>query len=600
MTTLINADTITGGAIITGDASGNLALQSGGVTGLTVSAGGAVTFNGPVNGNGGGGATPSGSVTLTAASGGAQAITTTTYGQKVTLPNATTLAEGSNIYNINNLGAYPLKIVNNAGSTLGFVFPNCPVTVGLADNSTAAGTWSLVGAEPYAPVALVFSTDLYNKTAAATARKTVVIDANRTLILLGNSTLYGIIYDASTLLWGAVTTIRSGTIIHFEAILSATDEVLVTTSIGTSMNGVVLTLSGTTITVGSETSVTLSTNDGGSVTAGNLIAVGSSFVITYDASTLQMRAITISAGTVTIGSATILNGTNATASANIYTTAVSSSVVLVLSNTAANTFYATPYTISGTTITAGSTATYSSPAADQYQVRPISNGARTAVCITGSSSFVIGLIISVTGTTASISSAQLTNDGTADPSLIATIVSGSKLILLHGANNGRSNILTDNAGTASAGTQIGPTLPLSTVVPISANATTNLATFYTATAATNAGRVVLNFTGSSPILVDYDWQSGGTSNFSTATALNYKQTFTPTLLIGSSSYVWNGVVTGQKAVAIGENNFSSFYAKFLPIDTPINSITQNKVIVYDTSYGNSTRFGTLQIIESIS
>jgi len=50
MTTFINADTVTGGAIITGDASGNLALQSGGVTGLTVSSGGAVTFTGAVNG----------------------------------------------------------------------------------------------------------------------------------------------------------------------------------------------------------------------------------------------------------------------------------------------------------------------------------------------------------------------------------------------------------------------------------------------------------------------------------------------------------------------------------------------------------------------
>ena len=51
MTTIINADTITGGAIITGDASGNLALQSGGVTGLTVSSGGAVTFSGAVSGS---------------------------------------------------------------------------------------------------------------------------------------------------------------------------------------------------------------------------------------------------------------------------------------------------------------------------------------------------------------------------------------------------------------------------------------------------------------------------------------------------------------------------------------------------------------------
>jgi hypothetical protein len=40
MTTFINADTATGGAIITGDASGVLALQAAGVTKLTVAAAG--------------------------------------------------------------------------------------------------------------------------------------------------------------------------------------------------------------------------------------------------------------------------------------------------------------------------------------------------------------------------------------------------------------------------------------------------------------------------------------------------------------------------------------------------------------------------------
>lgn len=40
MTTLINADTVVGGAIITGDASGSLGLQAAGVTKLTVNSSG--------------------------------------------------------------------------------------------------------------------------------------------------------------------------------------------------------------------------------------------------------------------------------------------------------------------------------------------------------------------------------------------------------------------------------------------------------------------------------------------------------------------------------------------------------------------------------
>lgn len=43
MTTLINADTVVGGAIITGDASGELGLQAAGTTGLSIVSGGNVT-----------------------------------------------------------------------------------------------------------------------------------------------------------------------------------------------------------------------------------------------------------------------------------------------------------------------------------------------------------------------------------------------------------------------------------------------------------------------------------------------------------------------------------------------------------------------------
>ena len=44
MTTTINADNVTGGAIVTGDSSGNLGLQAAGTTLLTLS-GDIVTFN---------------------------------------------------------------------------------------------------------------------------------------------------------------------------------------------------------------------------------------------------------------------------------------------------------------------------------------------------------------------------------------------------------------------------------------------------------------------------------------------------------------------------------------------------------------------------
>lgn len=50
MTTTINADNITGGAIVTGDASGALALQGAGNTGITISSAGVPTLTTPVLG----------------------------------------------------------------------------------------------------------------------------------------------------------------------------------------------------------------------------------------------------------------------------------------------------------------------------------------------------------------------------------------------------------------------------------------------------------------------------------------------------------------------------------------------------------------------
>ena len=50
MATILNADTVVGGAIVTGDASGALALQGAGNTGITISSAGVPTLTTPVLG----------------------------------------------------------------------------------------------------------------------------------------------------------------------------------------------------------------------------------------------------------------------------------------------------------------------------------------------------------------------------------------------------------------------------------------------------------------------------------------------------------------------------------------------------------------------
>jgi len=70
MATTINADTVTGGAVVTGDASGQLALQAAGVTKLTVASGG-VTLASPLPvASGGTGATSLSGIAVGNLSGG--------------------------------------------------------------------------------------------------------------------------------------------------------------------------------------------------------------------------------------------------------------------------------------------------------------------------------------------------------------------------------------------------------------------------------------------------------------------------------------------------------------------------------------------------
>ena len=66
MPTTINADTIVGGAVVTGDTSGELELQSAGTTAVSISTGQVVTFtNTPVISGGANVVTTTGSQTLT-------------------------------------------------------------------------------------------------------------------------------------------------------------------------------------------------------------------------------------------------------------------------------------------------------------------------------------------------------------------------------------------------------------------------------------------------------------------------------------------------------------------------------------------------------
>lgn len=553
--------------------------------------------------SGSGGATASGNVTLTNTSDGAQSITTTAYGQSVTLPDATTMPEAGNNYNITNVGPYPLTIKANGGNILGFLYQGQSAMVGLASNATAAGVWTITSIDLMAVTANLWATALYNLSVA----KRTAIDSNRTLITLGSGTsnLYGVVYDASSQTWGTPTLIRTSAGNHV-ALLYTTDRVLVCSCNGTTaFEAVVLSLSGTTITVNTAATATLSANLSAQSMA-NLVAVGSSYVVSYrvDTPAAQIRAMTISGTTVTIGSATVLSGTTVTSGSYLYLTAVTTSVLLTIGITAGSTIYATPYTISGTTISLGTGATIAVNAStDKFRVLPISSGARWVIAYLNSAGTGMdAAVISVSGTTATTSTVTACTSGTWAISNMAMFVTGSKLVIYQ-ASTGRANIVTDSSGTASAGTAI--TVPGTTSYLVEfVRVDSNIATFVVANSSNLATMAVrLTVSGTSAVLTEaFRFNDGMTQSFPSLNGAPYSTARSVAYSLGTLCYSAAGISTGARRLLVsGAGATSTEITRFFPAIDPSTALPgdNNEFWLYQSDVGDGAS-GQIQRVQGIT
>lgn len=453
------------------------------------------------NAIGSGGTTASGNVTLTSSSDGAQSVTPSAFGQYVTLPDATTmLTESSVLFAIANTGDYDLGIKNSAGTQLGWIKPRQTALIGLASNATAAGVWTLANVEKVGMTAEFLNTSL----AAGSMLQIVTVDANRTFFLILATNLYGLIYDASTLTWGSVTLIRS-TVSKAACCLSTTNQILVAScSSTTAFEAVTLTLSSTTITPNTAATATL----GGNINAMNtqsisgdvgLVAVGSTFICSYGRATnvTALRGMTISGTTVTIGSELALTPTVATAS-QIFS--VNSTTGLAVNGDATN-VHAMPFTVSGATVSAGTNATTAGTSTANKCV-PFGSG---NFAVFYNNTTLYGGVIKLTGSVAAISALSLINQSISSPStaLEVSVVSTTKMLATYGSTTQYANILTDTSGTASAGTQISflSTGSINTRLIISGN---------TVRTGNGAYQYVFDCSGSSPVLSKYEGDDGGT------------------------------------------------------------------------------------------
>ena len=403
-----------------------------------------------IGGTGTGATESSGSIVLTSASMALQSVTTTAYGQSVTLPSATTLTTGIPIFAIANRGAFPLLIIDNAGTLLGFVPVAGYVLCSVANIGTAAGVWDLAGEIAYAPDAggsVTFGT----AETAFTNLVAVTLDTTRVLFLMsGTAAVQSVVYDFSTGTFGTPALVRTGSIAaKVLAIKSATNQVLVVTCIATAMESVVLSISGTAITVNTALATTIAGTVGlvGDPAIGSTITqVGSSYVVPYAYGTITViRSMTITGTTVAIGAELTLSG-DKNYPAIMY--AVGSVCVAF---TRDGSIYVTPVTISGTTQTIGTLATIVANN-NQFIVQAI--GTRWALVHNGAGTKFSGSIVSLTGTTATASTVQL-NAGTTGGGSFAMKINGSNIVCVSydsATNAINANVMTDTAGTASAGT----------------------------------------------------------------------------------------------------------------------------------------------------
>ncbi len=377
-------------------------------------------------------------------------ITPTSYGVTVTLPDATTCSVGGPLHCIDNRGAYPVRVCNTSGTLLGFVFAGVVSYIALDNNSTAAGVWNISNNEVVGASAQLLTTNI------AVIDACIDLGSNQELLIgrgVSNANCYSVVYNRSTNTFGNVTLVRTATFKDsvISAVLSATNQVLVVSVAvsSTSFEAVTLSVTGTTITVNTAATATLSANISAFADGCGLIAVGSSFVTSYTVTTpaAQIRALSISGTTVTIGAASVLTGT-----AGGLIAAAANHVIAV--STATTTLTTTPYLVIGSTLTTGIGTTTTSGTMTLNKLFAL--GTRWATCYNDGGIVPMGGIISLNATgngTTTISTVNVLGAG-AGTLQDAIVVSNSKVLMLANSTTNNANILTDTAGTASAGTAI--------------------------------------------------------------------------------------------------------------------------------------------------
>jgi hypothetical protein len=273
------------------------------------------------------------------------------------------------------------------------------------------------------------------------------------MIIYSTASAHAVVWNSSTNTFGTPILVRTANLLNIQSVALAkvsTTSVLVCSNTGTALETVVLTVSGSTITVGTAVATTLGATSVFIIPNTRLVTVGSSYVLNYYTSADSLpkfRAITVSGATPSVGSELAYAG--GTVSTMHHSYAQSSSILLHFSMTSSATVYALPITVSGTTLTAGTAATVSTT--NSTIVTGALSNSRYALFYSNTTGR--GAVVSVAGSVATISTAATTMSISGWTPQMQ--VFGNQAFILNGTTaSDNINVITDTAGTATLGTDL--------------------------------------------------------------------------------------------------------------------------------------------------
>ena len=405
MASTINSDngvvSGTSGLKSTADTSGVLALQSNGTTGLTlntslaigVGSGNSTGTSGQLLTSAGSGAAPtwttvaapstsggatvtnpmSANITLTSSSNRLQVMTPSAFGYSISLPDATTIgAAGGPIFilkNSPNVTAYPIKVLDSAGTNIGWVVPDYDTQIYLTSTAAATGNWVIETGNVTADGGIYPYGNNYANLQSTTLdywAQNVAVSSN--VAFSSNAT------SLTTRQWNGINSnvINSYTVQQYsESVysngapnvtntyllrLSDTKIIRFWNSSASTLSATVSTLltNGTQTSYGSQTTVATSYYDGGFIQPFAISATSILLVYHHNSANFGARILTISNNSISLGTAIVFGGG-----------AVYSGTASLLSSSLAtviDTNYGTAYSlgISGTTVTNNGSTSVSS------------------------------------------------------------------------------------------------------------------------------------------------------------------------------------------------------------------------------------------------